>query len=78
VLGVLRDEEGRTDTAPQPGLDRMEELAATTRAAGIAVTVKRSGPLEGLPSAVEPAVYRITQESLSNAMRHAPGSAVAV
>ncbi|MGJ6970059.1 sensor histidine kinase [Streptosporangium sp. G11] len=78
VLGVLRDEEGRTDTAPQPGLDRVEELVATTRAAGIAVAVKRSGPLEGLPSAVELAVYRITQESLSNAMRHAPGSAVAV
>ncbi|MFI7441758.1 sensor histidine kinase [Nonomuraea indica] len=76
VLGVLRDEEGRTDTAPQPGLDRIDELAANARSAGLTVRVERSGPLDGLPPAAGLSAYRIVQESLSNAMRHAPGAAV--
>ncbi|QYC41123.1 Sensor histidine kinase LiaS [Nonomuraea coxensis DSM 45129] len=78
VLGVLRDQDGRTETAPQPGLDRVEELVANARSAGLAVLVKRSGPMDGLGPAVELSAYRIVQESLSNAMRHAPGSAVGV
>ncbi|WP_188186768.1 sensor histidine kinase [Nonomuraea sp. SYSU D8015] len=78
VLGVLRDQDGRTDTAPQPGLDRVDELVANARAAGLAVLVKRVGPLDGVPPAVGLSAYRIVQESLSNAMRHAPGAAVAV
>ncbi|MGP3960448.1 sensor histidine kinase [Nonomuraea sp. 3N208] len=78
VLGVLRDQEGRTDTAPQPGLDRLDELADHARAAGLAVVLERVGSLDGLPPAVGLSAYRIVQESLSNAMRHAPGAAVAV
>ncbi|GII00265.1 sensor histidine kinase [Planobispora takensis] len=78
VLGVLRDGEGRTDTAPQPGLGRLEELAATARTAGLTVALKLGGDLLDLPTAVSLSAYRIVQESLSNAMRHAPGSAVTV
>ncbi|MEV0994139.1 histidine kinase [Nonomuraea sp. NPDC050202] len=78
VLGVLRDPQGRTDTAPQPGLDRIDELVSNARAAGLAVLVKRSGALDGLPQALELSAYRIVQESLSNVMRHAPGVTVAV
>lgn len=78
VLGVLRDPQGRTDTAPQPGLDRIDELITNTRATGLAILVKRSGPLGDLSQAVELSAYRIVQESLSNAMRHAPGTTVAV
>ncbi|TDD35460.1 sensor histidine kinase, partial [Nonomuraea terrae] len=78
VLGVLRDPEGRADTAPQPGLDRIDELVANARAAGLAVLVKRSGSVEELPPAVGLSAYRIVQESLSNVMRHAPGAGVAV
>ncbi|MGR6921029.1 sensor histidine kinase [[Actinomadura] parvosata] len=78
VLGVLRDPQGRTDTAPQPGLDRIDELVSNARAAGLAVVVKRSGSLGGQPQAVELSAYRIVQESLSNVMRHAPGATVAV
>jgi signal transduction histidine kinase len=78
VLGVLRDQDGRTDTAPQPGLDRVDELVANARNAGLAVLVKRTGSLDGLSPAVELSAYRIVQESLSNAMRHAPGATVAV
>ncbi|MEU6712354.1 sensor histidine kinase [Nonomuraea sp. NPDC046802] len=78
VLGVLRDQDGRTDTAPQPGFDRIDELVANARAAGLAVLVRRAGELTGLPPAVGLSAYRIVQESLSNAMRHAPGATVAV
>ncbi|GAA4081298.1 sensor histidine kinase [Nonomuraea soli] len=78
ILGVLRDEEGRLETTPQPGLDRVDELVANARAAGLAVVVKRSGSMEGVPVAVALSAYRIVQESLSNVMRHAPGAPVAL
>ncbi|MFI9841440.1 sensor histidine kinase [Nonomuraea sp. NPDC051941] len=78
VLGVLRDQDGRVDTAPQPGLDRLDELVSNARAARLTVLVKRAGPLDRLPPAVGLSAYRIVQESLSNAMRHAPGSTVAL
>ncbi|MFF0245186.1 sensor histidine kinase [Streptosporangium sandarakinum] len=78
VLGVLRDGDERADTAPQPGLGRLEELVATARSAGLTVTLRLGGDLLGLPEAVSLSAYRIVQEALSNAMRHAPGSAVSV
>ncbi|MEU8144426.1 sensor histidine kinase [Nonomuraea sp. NPDC048901] len=79
VLGVLRDQDGRTDTAPQPGLDRLDELVSNARAAGLTVGVELpKQPLGALPPAVGLSAYRIVQESLSNAMRHAPGATVAV
>ncbi|WP_436757543.1 sensor histidine kinase [Streptosporangium sp. V21-05] len=78
VLGVLREGDGHIDTAPQPGLGRLEELVDTARSAGIEVTLKLIGDLTGLPTAVSLSAYRITQESLSNAMRHAPGSTVSL
>ncbi|MDA0632581.1 sensor histidine kinase [Nonomuraea sp. MCN248] len=76
VLGVLRDEDGRTDTAPQPGLAQVDDLVANARAAGLSVLVKLPESLEGVPQAVGMSAYRIVQESLSNAMRHAPGATV--
>ncbi|MGV9307501.1 sensor histidine kinase [Nonomuraea sp. NPDC003727] len=78
VLGVLRDHEGRADTTPPPALDRLDDLVGNARSAGLTVRVKRSGELEEVPTAMAVSAYRIVQESLSNAMRHAPGSAVAV
>ncbi|MEV1246658.1 sensor histidine kinase [Nonomuraea sp. NPDC049750] len=79
VLGVLRDQDGRTDTAPQPGLDRLDDLVSNARAAGLTVGVELPDQLLGaLPPAVGLSAYRIVQESLSNAMRHAPGTTVTV
>ncbi|MBG0829875.1 sensor histidine kinase [Planomonospora sp. ID67723] len=78
VLGVLRDADGARDTAPQPGLGRLEELVATARSAGLTVSLKLGGDLLELPTAVSLSAYRIAQESLSNAMRHAPGSTVSM
>ncbi|GAA3446100.1 sensor histidine kinase [Planomonospora venezuelensis] len=78
VLGVLRDADGARDTGPQPGLGRLEELVATARSAGLTVTLSLGGDLLELPTAVSLSAYRIVQESLSNAMRHAPGSTVSI
>ncbi|MFD0903669.1 sensor histidine kinase [Actinomadura sediminis] len=77
ILGVLRSEDG-SDTAPQPGLERLDDLVAGARGAGLDVTARLSGDLAGLPPGVGLTAYRILQEALSNAMRHAPGSRVDV
>ncbi|WP_433247570.1 sensor histidine kinase [Actinomadura nitritigenes] len=77
ILGVLRSEDG-AETAPQPSLERLDELVAHARGAGLTVSTRLSGDLAGLPPGVGLTAYRILQEALSNAMRHAPGSRLAV
>jgi signal transduction histidine kinase len=76
VLGVLRTD--RPDTAPQPGLAGLEALLASARGGGLSVTAATSGNPVPLPDGVDLSAYRIVQEALSNAMRHAPGSRVTV
>jgi signal transduction histidine kinase len=76
VLGVLRNDE--PDTAPQPGLDDLDGLLESARSGGVTVTAAVSGTPRPLPEGVDLSAYRILQEALSNAMRHAPGSAVRV
>jgi signal transduction histidine kinase len=74
VLGVLRT--GGQDLAPQPGLAELGVLLDSARSAGVSVTVTSSGDPVPLPEGVDLSAYRILQEALSNAMRHAPGSRV--
>jgi signal transduction histidine kinase len=74
VLGVLRT--GGQDTTPQPGLADLDALLDSARSGGVSVTVTRSGNPVTLPEGVDLSAYRIVQEALSNAMRHAPGSRV--
>ncbi|WP_214321086.1 sensor histidine kinase [Nonomuraea sediminis] len=71
VLNVLREGAPRSPTA---GLERLDDLAERS---GLNVTIKRVGS-RPLPPTVERAAYRIVQESLTNAARHAPGSRVTV
>ncbi|MFD5763473.1 sensor histidine kinase, partial [Streptomyces sp. NPDC127044] len=89
VLGVLRSENpedpyglgagtGTAPNSPQPTLDRLDALVENTRAAGLQVTTEITGEQLPLPPGVELSAYRIIQEALSNALRHAPGSAVRV
>jgi signal transduction histidine kinase len=69
VLGLLREEAaGRT---PQPMLTELETLLATTRLAGTEVTADVGGDLAAVPPVVSREVYRILQECLTNAVRHA-------
>ncbi|MDX3777612.1 sensor histidine kinase [Streptomyces europaeiscabiei] len=70
--------EGTAPHAPQPTLDRLDALIDNTRAAGLAVVTEIHGEVNPLPPGVELSAYRIVQEALSNALRHAPGSTVRV
>jgi signal transduction histidine kinase len=76
VLGVLRSD--GPQTAPQPGLAELDGLLDSARAGGVRVTLARGGSPVTLPESVDLSAYRIVQEALSNAMRHAPGSQVCV
>jgi signal transduction histidine kinase len=63
--------------APLHGVRRLDSLAATTTGAGLPTRVVVSGEARSLPPAVDRAAYRIAQEALTNALRHA-GPAAAV
>ncbi|MGV8884937.1 MAG: sensor histidine kinase [Microbacteriaceae bacterium] len=79
VLGVLRAEAGTDPNAPlvpEPDLSRLDGLAATVIAQGVAVTLDNH--LTEVPQAVQLALYRIVQESLTNVVRHAHASRAAV
>jgi signal transduction histidine kinase len=79
LLSAVRPgEPGAGATQPQPGLDRLDDLAEPLRAGGLAVVVRREGPAAELPAGVDLSAYRIVQEALSNAARYAPGSSVRV
>ncbi|MEU5695042.1 histidine kinase [Actinosynnema sp. NPDC020468] len=78
LLGVLRGADGRAGTAPQPGVTEVSGLVDRLRAAGVAVSLRLEGNLDAVPVGIALSAYRIAQEALSNAVRHAPGSAVDV
>jgi signal transduction histidine kinase len=78
VLGVLRDTGASAELAPAPDVDQINEIIAGARAAGVSVSLRTHGMVRPVPSGVGLSAYRIVQESLSNAMRHAPGADVYV
>jgi signal transduction histidine kinase len=71
LLNVLRDPEEDAGLAPQPGIDDLDALAASVRAAGLPVNLVIDGGLAALPAAVGVSVYRIVQEALTNVLKHA-------
>ncbi len=68
IVGVLRDG-AEPDLAPQPDITSIDRLART--GGPLRIDVNQSGTLDDLPAAVSVALYRIAQEALTNAMRHA-------
>jgi len=74
MVRVLRNQ-APADYAPQSGVADLERLAGTSPA-GPRVEVKLSGDLEALPAAVDAAVFRIGQEAVTNALRHARNAAL--
>jgi signal transduction histidine kinase len=70
ILGLLRQNEAGGVESPG-GLDRLDALVSATTKAGLPVTVTMAGEPYTLPPTVDLAAYRIVQESLTNALRHA-------
>jgi signal transduction histidine kinase len=71
ILDVLRQADDAEPTQPAPGLAALEALAGRASASGLPVTVAVTGEPVPLPAAGDLAAYRIIQESLTNAIRHA-------
>ncbi|WP_410816099.1 sensor histidine kinase [Micromonospora sp. 050-3] len=79
LLGVLRSETSGPQTAPQPDLTDLGAMVDAARRAGLGVTLDVE-PVDDdrVPAPVGLAAYRIVQEGLANAARHAAGAAVRV
>jgi signal transduction histidine kinase len=78
LFGVLRADGERPSLAPQPGLDQLDRLVAETRTDGVPVETVVEGEAVPLPPGLDLAAYRIIQEALTNARKHAPGGRVTV
>ena len=77
VIGVLREDGGESLTQPpQPTLADLAALVEESRAAGMRVTARIELGDAAPPAAVGRTAYRIAQEGLTNARKHAPGAAV--
>ncbi len=71
LLGILTDAHSGEGTSPQPSLDRLGELVEGVRGAGLDTDLQCDGDVRPLPPGVELAAYRIVQEALTNALKHA-------
>lgn len=79
LLSVLRADPGaQPEVTPQPRLDRIGELIDSHRGAGGQADLNVRGAIRPLSTTIELSAYRIVQEALTNARRHAPGSRVNV
>ncbi len=71
MVGVLRHPEEAPALAPQPSLEQIEKLVQHTREAGLPVELRIEGEPVQLPSGVDLTAYRLVQEGLTNAVKHA-------
>ena len=79
VLGVLREDPGDADPErPQPSAVDLPALVDDARASGMNVVSGRSGRCEAIPDLLGRTAYRVVQEGLTNARKHAPDTLVTV
>ncbi len=71
ILGVLREPEGNATLTPQPDEVNLGDLVAHIQQSGLKVSLVTMGTPRALPAAAGLAMYRIVQESLTNALKHA-------
>ena len=74
LLGVLSEDSQEAALAPQPGLAQLDVLVERLRQTGFAVELTREGAGEAVPPGLELAGYRVVQEALTNALKHAGGA----
>lgn len=75
MLGVMRSrDETPASLAPQPGLQHLDRLIAQVEEAGLPVTLRVEGERRELSPGVDLSAYRIVQEGLTNALKHAKGA----
>jgi signal transduction histidine kinase len=78
VVDALRGVDEHAPRAPTPGIADVDRLVERTTAAGLPVRLEETGARRALPAGVDLAAYRIVQEALTNATRHAQASSVTV
>ncbi|MCX5340485.1 sensor histidine kinase [Streptomyces atratus] len=80
MLGVLRENESvpGAPREPQPVLDELPGLVERVRGSGLEISYEVTGPARPLGLAVEATIYRIVQEALTNAVKHAAADTVSV
>jgi signal transduction histidine kinase len=74
TVGMLREDDTADRTAPLPGVGGLPALVEQFRSAGADVTLAVDGDIAAVPATTGLAVYRIAQEALTNAVKHAPGA----
>lgn len=77
LLGALRGDDDAGERAPQPTLEDLPRLVGETERAGADIGLSMAPP-DPVPAAVGVAAFRIVQEAISNAVRHAPGARIDV
>jgi signal transduction histidine kinase len=77
LVGMLR-EGGEDQLSPQPGLGEVPRLVAQVREAGLPVELRVEGNQRQLPVGIELSAYRIVQEALTNALKHAGDATASV
>jgi len=78
IVGMSRSATGETIAAPVPRVDGVAELVEEFQRAGADVSLSVDGDLTRVPATTGSTAYRIVQEALTNAAKHAPGSPVTV
>ena len=74
LLGAMRHDGQDLELTPQPGLDGLDSLLQEVGRAGLPVRLHRDGDPFPLPRAIDLSAYRIIQEGLTNALKHARAS----
>lgn len=77
LLGVLRNSADASDRAPQPTPAGLRDLTDRVRGLGLNVTLLMEGDFEGVPTGIGLGIYRIVQESLTNALKYGGGKPAA-
>src|ERR671922_2822509 len=74
LLGAMRSDGDGVELGPQPGLDALDSLVEDVSRAGLPVRLHLDGERLPLPRAIDLSAYRIVQEGLTNALKHARAS----